>query len=146
MTQSDVGSRRLVFALWLCGPSIVLFAAILLRIGDGTSVLLPIIDRPLPESCGLKKYMNIDCPGCGLTRSFIHIANGNVRSALGLHPFSLILFVFVAAQLPLAIVHFVSSDLARRRWITKWNERSLIALAAGLAAFWCYRLVTGDLF
>ena len=36
--------------------------------------------------CLFKKYLGIDCPGCGLQRSFIELMNGNLEESLVLYP------------------------------------------------------------
>ena len=36
---------------------------------------------PMPETCASRSIFDIDCPGCGLTRSFIAIARGSLSAA-----------------------------------------------------------------
>jgi Protein of unknown function (DUF2752) len=36
--------------------------------------------------CTSKKYLHIECPGCGLQRSFIALLQGNFMQSLQLHP------------------------------------------------------------
>ena len=36
---------------------------------------------PMPESCASRSIFNVECPGCGLTRSFIAIARGSLSAA-----------------------------------------------------------------
>src|SRR5262245_42705428 len=36
---------------------------------------------PLPETCGSKIFFGMECPGCGLTRSFISISHGDFAEA-----------------------------------------------------------------
>ena len=36
---------------------------------------------PMPESCASRSIFDIECPGCGLTRSFIAIARGSLSAA-----------------------------------------------------------------
>ncbi len=48
--------------------------------------------RELP--CLFKKYLHVDCPGCGFQRSFIALFKGNIKESFLLFPttFALILF------------------------------------------------------
>lgn len=132
--------------LWLLGPCAILLAAGLLRPGEGRTVLLPLIDRAVPETCTMQRSLGVDCPGCGLTRSFIHMARGNVRRAWGLHPIGVFLFIYVFLQLPLAGSRLAGLDHPWLNWLIRNNERMLIAAAIALAGYWLYRVGTGEIF
>jgi len=56
--------------------------------------------------CPLRHLTGIPCPGCGLTRSFMAIARGDLEYALSMHLFGPVLFgafvlvvIFMAAEL-----------------------------------------------
>ena len=36
--------------------------------------------------CFYKKFAGIDCPGCGMQRSFIHLINGDLITSFKLYP------------------------------------------------------------
>ena len=36
---------------------------------------------PMPETCASRSIFDVECPGCGLTRSFIAIARGSLSAA-----------------------------------------------------------------
>jgi hypothetical protein len=38
------------------------------------------------QSCFYKKYFGIECPGCGMQRSFIELLKGNIWESLILYP------------------------------------------------------------
>ena len=42
--------------------------------------------------CVFKRLTGLPCPGCGMTRSLIDLAHGNLSGALELHPLGLLLF------------------------------------------------------
>lgn len=71
----------------------------------------------LPELCQSKRVFQIDCPGCGLTRSFIFMAHGEVLAAFKMHPTGAILFLGIILAIP-----FFAINAA---WIYRGN-RSLI--------------------
>ncbi len=52
--------------------------------------------RPFEKSpmdiCVFKNLTNLPCPGCGLTRSFIYLAHGDLYDSLRMNPFGIILF------------------------------------------------------
>lgn len=99
----------------------------------------------LPETCTLHTRFGIDCPGCGLTRSFIHLAHGEVAAAWGLNPVGLFWFAFVVWQIPLAIGNLLSNR--RLGWLprivqraTPWNHIILIGLLVALLIQWLVRI------
>ena len=52
--------------------------------------------------CPLKFFLHIDCPGCGLQRSFIELLKGNFSASFRLHPVTiplLLFFIFSALHL-----------------------------------------------
>jgi hypothetical protein len=59
-------------------------------------------------SCPSKKILQIDCPGCGLQRSFIELLKGNLQSSLHIHPATIpliLFFLFAALQLKCKFKH-----------------------------------------
>ena len=65
-----------------------------------TTVVVPFLNRPLPELCTLRRLTGLSCPGCGLTRCFIALAHGDLAAAWQLNPAGIWLFAIVTAQLP----------------------------------------------
>ena len=63
-------------------------------------VLLPFINRPLPTLCSLKRFTGLDCPGCGLTRSFIALGHGRWRDSLRFNPAGPLWFGLISVQIP----------------------------------------------
>jgi hypothetical protein len=78
----------------------ILLSAALLTVGD-SGVLVPILNRRLPELCTLRRLTGLDCPGCGLTRCFVSAAHGDIPAAWSFNPAGLWLFAIIAAQIPL---------------------------------------------
>ncbi len=113
-------------------------------IGDGREVFMPWIGK-LPETCTMHTRLGMDCPGCGLTRSFIRLAGGELTAGWQLNPLGPFLFAFVMLQLPLALAHLQPFPVAwLRRW-TRWNEFALVALMVALMLQWTWRMLLGDL-
>lgn len=99
---SDAPQLRLSYWLWLSGSILILLCSWVMSTGDERQVLLPGVGV-LPETCTLHTHFGVDCPGCGLTRSFIHLAHGNLRTAWTLSPVGLLLFIYIASQIPLVL-------------------------------------------
>lgn len=134
----------IAYALWFSGAASVLLLAWLMSTGAERQVSLPGFGV-LPESCTLHTRLGIDCPGCGLTRCFIHLAHGDVWTACQLNPVGLGLFAFVAWQLPLALGMLCGAQLADRhramlRRCVVWNQLILVGLMVALIVQWFIRL------
>ncbi len=83
----------------LCFSAAILTAAIVLNIGASQHVVAPLYGE-MPSMCAWKKAFNIDCPGCGLTRSFVALGHGDVVEAWMYNPAGLLMFAIVLYQLP----------------------------------------------
>lgn len=88
---------------WLLGLGLVVLAAALLRYEPPQTVRLPWVGIALPETCNARSQLGIDCPGCGLTRSFILAADGAWVQAWQMHPVGTVGFLFCAALIPLRL-------------------------------------------
>ncbi len=87
------------FYLWFA--AVIVVAAFLLTVRDDQRVALRSLPNvALPESCPSKIYFGIDCPGCGLTRSFIHLAAGHLAASFASHRVGWLLALAVLGQFP----------------------------------------------
>jgi hypothetical protein len=115
--------------------------------GSERTVSLPVVGV-LPETCTLYSRLGVDCPGCGLTRCFIHLAHGRIASAWGVNPVGILLFIYVGLQIPLAIAmlarfHEAPRDVLWLQRINPWNEKAAILLLLALLVQWIVRLTFG---
>jgi hypothetical protein len=85
--------------LWLAIAVIV--AAFLMRVRPDERVELTFLQGwPAPELCQSRAWFGWECPGCGLTRSFIHLAHGDIASSLAVHRIGWLLALLVVLQVP----------------------------------------------
>lgn len=54
----------------------------------------------LPESCPSRAWFGVRCPGCGLTRSFIHLARGDWRRSIADNRVGILTAFATLAQIP----------------------------------------------
>lgn len=78
----------------------VIAASALLSPTDEAVYLLGI---RLPEICTFRRLTGMSCPGCGLTRSFTYLGHLDIGSAFRMHLLGPVMYVIVAAQVPLRI-------------------------------------------
>ena len=63
---------------------------------DDRSVTL--FSKDLPSFCLTHSLFGVQCPGCGLTRSFVLLTHGRLREALGFHRVGPILYLYFLYQ------------------------------------------------
>ncbi len=61
----------------------------------------------LPETCMSRRIFGISCPGCGLTRSFVAMAHGQIDMAIGANATGPMLFVLCWLQIPYRILRYL---------------------------------------
>jgi Protein of unknown function (DUF2752) len=74
----------------------------------------------LAFSCPVRHLTGIPCPTCGMTRSFVAIAQGNWQQAISMHLFGPILFLAC-----LVTVLHVGLELATNQRLGGWHLRTI---------------------
>jgi Protein of unknown function (DUF2752) len=133
------GHRR-VLALSL---AVVAMAFGLVERPGGRVTVRGLTGYPLPTACASRSLLGIRCPGCGLTRSFIHLAEGDWRASWRSHRLGGLLAAMVLAQIPYRL-------LALRRSAplpipARWRSAMVAAIVALLVLNWLADVVTGRL-
>ena len=57
-----------------------------------------------PSLCPVMRFFHFPCPGCGLSKSLLCLAEGRLSQSLVYHPFGVVIEAFAALVLILAIV------------------------------------------
>jgi hypothetical protein len=120
----------------------VLALAAVLRVEGEEAVIVPVIDQPLPGVCTYQRLLGLPCPGCGLTRCFISMANGDMGSAWHFSPAGVLLFAVVAAQLPLRGLQLWRIRRGQSELALRWISGTTFWLCiAGLVVQWLVRTI-----
>jgi hypothetical protein len=96
-------------AWWIAGVTAVLLAARLLTVDGVQGVRFSWIDYRLPELCSFRRMFGADCPGCGMTRSFIYASRFQWMNAWMLNPAGTLLFLSLALSIPLRLVQWTQA-------------------------------------
>lgn len=135
-TASQVGYHRTMLLLSL---AVIILACVLSVRGDQRVEMGWLRGWPIPELCQSKALFGWDCPGCGLTRSFIHLAHGDLSASFRIHRLGWLLALLVVLQVPYRIWAMQTPGGAplgtRLPWIGTW----LIVLL--LMANWIARII-----
>ncbi len=134
--------------LWILGLALIaLVGSFVLQPSGPGGLYVPIpilgIRFVLPDTCWSHAVFGIQCPGCGLTRSFTAIARGEVRAAFLLNPCGPLLFILCCFQIPYRIVAYlnVGQSIPSVQYIEKHGHFITWGIAAGLVATWLVRLL-----
>jgi hypothetical protein len=65
---------------------------------------------PLPETCFSRAWFRVKCPGCGLTRSLIYLAQADWDASLRVHRLGWLLAVAVLLQFPYRTLALTSGE------------------------------------
>jgi len=85
---------------WVLGLSgLALVFSFLLTVDEGGDAAWSGGTR-LPGMCPMKNFSGVDCPGCGLTRSFILLSRGRVARAAAIHLAGPFLYALAWLQIP----------------------------------------------
>jgi hypothetical protein len=136
--RDDALGRRVI--LFLCLGVVVL--SLLLSLGSQREqVIVPWLNAPLPPLCSMKYLTGLDCPGCGLTRSFIACAHGRWREAFDFNRAGPLWFLAVALQIPYQTLQLALLARGKRTlspgW---WGQGLLYACLAALVLQWMARM------
>lgn len=114
------GNEDWIATIWMVGSLCCLTLAALMQVGEERRVFLPGVSEPVPELCMMYSRFGIDCPGCGLTRTFIYMAHGQFISAWQTNPVGILVFLLACIQIPMGAAQVIFR--IRNRFIEAWGS------------------------
>jgi len=87
------------FGILLFSIAVIIFSMVLRFDGTG-GLALPGWEQPLPPLCFSRIFHQLECPGCGISRSVVAAGHGNLALSWQYHHFGIILFLYLACQIP----------------------------------------------
>ena len=90
-----------------------------------------------------RTLLGVRCPGCGLTRSFIHLAEGDWRAAWQCHRLGGLLAAVIIFQIPYRLLALRRPETAPIS--SRWQSGLGIVLIALLIVNWLADVVMGRL-
>lgn len=94
----------------------------------------------LPGMCFMHDVVGFDCPGCGLTRSFISLAHGEWLRAWQFNPAGPLLFLLFAAQIPFRLIQLWRLRMGAEPLDSPWLYLPLWGILAVMIVQWIARL------
>lgn len=105
-----------------------------------SAVLSPAFVASGPVLCPFRLATGLDCPACGLTRSWVYTAHGHFGEAFTLHPFGALTMAAVAVFIAVVVVSLVRRTATpdpvsiARHPLTKIVAAAWVVFAAGRIA------------
>ena len=124
----------------------IITCSLLMSVEGPTTVRVPGWPWAMPESCMSRRAWGIDCPGCGLTRSFISMSHLQFANAFSFNAAGPLVYLFVLWQIPWHVYQLFRLLRLRRPIETLWLYVPLFGMSAVILMQWLWRLSTGDLF
>jgi hypothetical protein len=95
-------------------------------------------DFDVPVVCSSRAFFGIQCPGCGLTRSFVALADGDLIRSFEFHRVGWFIFLTVACQIPYRWyrLHELRSRVATPSWPSHFGY----LLVALLVSNWLWNI------
>jgi hypothetical protein len=97
-----------------------------------------------PELCYSKNLFKISCPGCGLTRSFIHLAHFEIASSFRLNRCGILVYILLLVHLGLHL-RMAASERPLSPSVNRLRTVSPVVVAVLLCLNWIINLITGKL-
>jgi hypothetical protein len=138
-TEFQVDALRDRHRTMLYFAVVAIAAAFLLRIRDSESVSLRGLHMTLPTLCGSRALFGVDCPGCGLTRSIIALAAGDLSQSLQFHRVGWLMALAIVAQVPYRM--YALRELRTRPVHRVWPIWFGYFLIAALVISWLWKIV-----
>lgn len=112
----------------------VVFFSTLLMIAAFSSVhfgRVTLFGYTIPSLCMFHNITGFDCPGCGITRSFIYALHGQWQNSYLMHIWGIPLAAIVAFQVPYHLWRATGGDIPKfhptfTRWLRKFVIISIV--------------------
>lgn len=138
VTGARSNRQRHGYVLAACLAVVVLAGVLDVR-ADGRVAVQGFSAHALPPVCMSQRALGVKCPGCGLTRSFVHLAHGRWDAARAAHRLGWLVFLAVLVQVPYRFVAmYRARPPLRGRW---WRLGSAWALLVLLIGNWAIEML-----
>jgi len=122
--------RRHYEILAVAGLVVVLSLILQVR-SDERVIVTGFPEYPLPHACLSYAWFGIRCPGCGLTRSLVHLAHGDWTASWHDHRVGWLMALAILLQFPYRLIALWRGGSPLGIWVPRLFGYALIALLVG---------------
>jgi len=94
---------------------------------------------PHVSLCMFQNLTGRPCPGCGMTRAVLRLAQGDVEGSLRMHPLGIVLVGLLVASIVGTAIGIVEGGDPPRRFLERRGTTLVAALTAAFVALWIVR-------
>ena len=135
---SSVAPHYVIFMACFC----LLAGAIIITPPDSTTNHLELGGISLPQTCIFKNLTGLPCPGCGLSRSVVAAAHGDIGMSLKHHRLGLLTLFYIVLQFMYCLGIIVVPKWWTRIFPSgKFLNRGIVVLGALFMLNWILTLV-----
>ncbi len=103
------------------------------------TVIAFFVSLPGVSLCAFQAFFSRPCPGCGMTRSVVNLAQGDVLTSLRLHPLGIVLGVGLVASFFSATYGSIRGRDPAWRFLNVHGARASILFLVALIGIWIVR-------
>ncbi len=90
--------------------------------------------------CAVKLFANVDCPGCGLTRSIAYLTHGELRRSIDFNPMGIVIAFFLVYIFVRTAISLLAGRALKPLLQQKTRDRMLVVFVFALFAQWLFKL------
>ncbi len=129
---------HLVILIICCG---IIAAALIITPAKTEISYLKIGSIPLPDTCIFHNLTGLPCPGCGLSRSIVAAAHGEIINSFSHHRLGLLTLVYILLQFVFRLGWILFPEYGLRFSRTgRYIDRGIIGLAVLFGINWILTL------
>jgi len=95
----------------------------------------------LPPMC-ISKMCGAECPGCGMTRAFVHLTHGRLEHSFSSNRVGLLLYAFFVIQVPFRFYLYRRPAARQANWARRLQVYTGSLVLAALVINWLLRLIS----
>ncbi len=114
----------------------IILLSLLLKPGNSQDDRVTIFGYKTPVLCLHRLLFNRNCAGCGLTRSFVSFAHGDIEGSYKFHKLGIPLFILVFLQIPIRAYLLKTGSAGYTNFVKKLICYPAVAAAIALIVNW----------
>lgn len=95
--------------------------------------------------CPFNYYFHIPCPGCGMTRAFKLILQGNILESLQYNLLAIPLFIFIILSMIFLVVDIIKNQTEYLAYIERISQKYGVWIVLAVLIVWmCNIIINGE--
>lgn len=91
--------------------------------------------------CTVRRFLGVNCPGCGMKSAFIALTHGEIRASVDAHPLGIVVALWFVYQFGRALVAVIAGRWPRPLLTQTQRDILLYAFLTALIVQWVVQLL-----